>query len=83
MTASGVRKSWETDWRSDVLRASPWRAISAALASSAIRSRASAWPTWSAAAAISRVCAVGLAEPRSRSAQTEPRASPLASIRTR
>ena len=56
ITASGVRKSWETDWRSDVLRASPWRATSAALASAAMRSRATACPIWSAAAASSRVC---------------------------
>ena len=73
IVASGVRRSCDTDWSSADLRASLWRAISAACASAASRSWASAWPIWSAAAASSRVSVrSGSPDRASRSAQIEP-----------
>ncbi len=82
--ASGVRRSWETDSRRAVLRASLRRAISASRASSARRSCSSAWATWSAADASSRVSlAEGRPRARRRVAQSEPSARPPASSVTR
>ena len=73
----------ETDWSSADFKASLWRATSAERVASATRSRARACPIWSAAAARSRVSVrSGSPASRARSAQTEPRGSPLASIRT-
>ena len=84
IVASGVRRSWDTDWRSADLRASLCRATSAACDSAARRSWASAWPTWSAAAAYNRVSVrSGSPRRRSRRAQIEPYARPPDSIRAR
>ena len=74
IVASGVRRSCETDWRSADFSSSLWRAISAARDSAASRSWASACPTWSAAAASSRVSVSSGSPPDGLvSAQIEPK----------
>ncbi len=84
IVASGVRRSCETESRSAVLRASLSRAISAVVASRASLSRATAWPSWSAAADRILVSArSGSGRPRVRAAHSDPRLSPATSTRIR
>jgi hypothetical protein len=84
IAASGVRRSCETESSRADLRASPWRATSAAVASAANRSRTTDWPSWSAAAARSRLWdRPGNGSPRVRVAHTEPVVSTPAWIGTR
>ncbi len=73
--ASGVRRSCETESSRADFAASLLRAISAPVASVARRSRSNAWPTWSAAAARTRVWPrPGGPALRRRTTQIEPRA---------